>query len=150
DLAVGPRGDVVVTSNVLPVVWRIDNASFQVTRHELVLDQNSGRDIGFAGLAYSPQQGAFVAVSGLDGSFWRIDPLLRRAQQVPLSSPIARACGLSLKAGVSGRPRPGSFCVRAEQRDWTVHLAPDYRSGYVRPESCSVERLSPVARLGAP
>ena len=38
DLALGPKGEAVVSSNVVPTLWRIDPLSLRVTRHELVLD----------------------------------------------------------------------------------------------------------------
>jgi hypothetical protein len=148
DLAVGPNGDVLVSSNVIPVIWRIDAASFLVTQHELELDDKyKGRDVGFSGMTYSAQQGAFLAISGPDGSLWRIDPLLRRAQNIPLSSLMPGACALSQKAGAAGKSRSGALCVQTEDSQWTVHLAPDYRSGYAHPEACSPDSLASRAKL---
>jgi hypothetical protein len=34
-VATGPRGEVVVTSNVLPVVWKIDSETLAVSVHQL-------------------------------------------------------------------------------------------------------------------
>ncbi|HEY8051869.1 MAG TPA: hypothetical protein VIE42_03590 [Steroidobacteraceae bacterium] len=138
DLAVGPAGEAVVSSDVVPTLWRVDPDTLAVSRHELVLDEDRGRDVGFTGLVYSAQQQAFFAVSSFQGSLWRIDPLLRRAQNIPLSAPLPDACGLAL------RPRAADeraswfvgFCVRADQGDWLVNLAPDQRSGYVRSGYC--------------
>jgi len=145
DLAIGPAGEVLVSSNVIPVLWRIDPASYQVSRHELAADAHGGREIGFSGLTYSAQQGAFFAVNGLDGSLWRIDASLTRAQNIPLSEPIRRACGLSVKS--PAKSRMGAFCVQAEVRDWIVNLAPDYRSAYAQPAACSTRELAPTAQL---
>lgn len=142
DVAIGPNGDVVVTSNVVPVVWRIDAASFQVSRHDLVADEHKGREVGFSALTYSAQQGAFLAMNGLDGSLWRIDASLRRAQHIPLSVSIPRACSLGARAGAAGKSRPGALCVQAEASEWTIHLAPDYRSGYAHRGQCSMDRLA--------
>ena len=146
DLAVGPEGEVIVSSNVVPVLWRIDPTSFVVSRHELAVLEDKGREVGFSGVTYSARQGAFFGVNGLDGSLWRIDLALRRAQPIPLSSPISRACSVSAKSGVAGA-RLGTLCVQAEERAWTVHLAPDYRSGYAHAGSCSAAGLSPTAKL---
>jgi hypothetical protein len=84
DIAIGPKGDVFVSSNVVPVIWRIDAASLQVSRHELDLNVDSGREVGFSAMSYSPQHGAIFAVNGLDGSLWRIDASLRRGEQTSL------------------------------------------------------------------
>lgn len=147
DLAIGPRGDVIVSSNVTPILWRIDAATFQVTRHELEVDEDKGKDIGFSGMTYSAQQGAFLAMNGLDGSLWRIDRYLRRAQHIPLSTEIRGACSLSVRSGVAAKSRSGALCVQTEERQWTVYLAPDYRSGYAHPAPCSTGSLAPTAEL---
>lgn len=89
-LLVGPGGDVFVSSNVIQTIWRIDAASFQVSRHDLELSAGEGREVGFSALSYSPQQGAFFAVNGLDGSLWRIDAALRRGEQVSLTQPLSQ------------------------------------------------------------
>ena len=86
DLAVGPKGEVLVSSNVVPVVWHIDGTSFQVSRHELQLAEENGREVGFSTLKYLPQHAAYTAVNGLDGSLWRIDASLRHAEQVLISN----------------------------------------------------------------
>ena len=88
DLAIGPRGEVVVSSNVLPALWRVDPVTLAASKHDLVVDEDKGRDIGFTALTYSARLGAYFAVSPSQGSLWRIDPLLARAQNVPLSAPL--------------------------------------------------------------
>jgi len=109
-IAVGPRGEVVVTSNVLPVLWKVDPQTLAVSVHRLQLDADTDKDVGFSGLAYSERDGAWFAVSELHGSLWRIDPMLRRAQKVALSEPLRRGCSVSMQE---------------------VYLAPDQRSAYV-------------------
>lgn len=91
DLALGPKGEAVVTSNVVPMLWRIDPDTLAVSVHELVLDTDNDKDVGFSGLAYSTEHGAFFAVSDVHGSLWRIDPLLRAGQKVSVSAPIRKA-----------------------------------------------------------
>jgi hypothetical protein len=81
-LALGPKGEAIVTSNVMPVVWRIDPQTRAVTMHPLALDADTDKDVGFSSLAYSAKHGAFFAVSDIQGSVWRIDASLRRAQKV--------------------------------------------------------------------
>ena len=88
DLALGPQGEVLVTSNVVPTLWRIDPVSLSVSRHEPVLDQDTDKDVGFSALAYSSKRGAFFAAGSLNGSRWRIDPSLKTAQKIAPSAPI--------------------------------------------------------------
>jgi hypothetical protein len=107
-VATGPRGEAIVTSNVLPVLWKIDPDTLAVSVHRLELDADNDKDVGFSGLVYSERSGAYFAVSELQGSLWRIDPLLRRAQKMALAEPV--------RGGCLGR---------------TVHLAPDQRSVHV-------------------
>ena len=137
DLVLGPKGEALVSSNVVPTLWRVDPVSLAVTRHALVLDAHDDKDVGFTGLAFSAAHGSFYAVSHF-GALWRIDLVLTRAQKVDLSAPITGACG------VATRRRKGTFnrffglCVRGDQGGgWTVNLAPDRRSGYVMARPCT-------------
>lgn len=134
DLAIDAQGAVVVTSNVMPVVWRIEPAKAQVTKHELTLDADTDKDVGFTGLTYAPDQGVFFGVSATHGSLWRIDPLLRRAQKIESSAPLNHACGLTVER-VKTR-RTVVLCARGGANAGRVHLAPDQRSAYVRSEPC--------------
>ena len=138
DLALGPRGEAVVTSNIVPTLWRIDPETLAVSVHELVLDTDQNKDVGFSGLAYSAEHGVFFAVSDIHGSLWRIDPLLRRGQKIPLSEPIRKACGIAVQPHIVQQKtnRLAGLCVRAPQGGWTIDLAPDQRSAYVRAASC--------------
>lgn len=136
DLALGPNGEALISSNVVPTLWRVDPVSLAVTRHALVLDAHKDKDVGFTGLAFSRAQGAFYAVSNF-GALWRIDPLLRRAQNIDLSTPIPEACGVAIRTTKNGFNRFFGLCVRGPQRGWTVNLAPDRRSGYVIARPCS-------------
>jgi hypothetical protein len=139
DLTLGPKGEVVISSNIVPTLWRIDPETLAVSEHPLVLDADTDKDVGFTGITYSAGHAAFFAVSGVHGSLWRIDPLLRRAQKVTLSAPIRNACGLAAQSGIVRRvanERSG-VCVRTTRDDWIVSLAPDQRSGHVRRASCA-------------
>jgi hypothetical protein len=138
DLAIGPKGEAVISSNVVATLWRIDPVTLVASEHELVLDDNTGRDIGFTGLVYSARQGAFFAISAFQGSMWRIDPLLKRGQNIPLSAPLlnARGLGILARAPDQGASRFVELCVRTEQDGWIVNLSPDQRSGYVRSGIC--------------
>ena len=135
DIAIGPRGEAVVTSNVLPVLWRIDPETLAVSAHRLELDTDSDKDVGFSGLAYSSRDGAYFAVSELHGSLWRIDPMLRRAQKIAAGAPMRGACAVSFQR--QERPsRFSRFCLHGRNESWLVNLAPDQRSAYVQTVGC--------------
>lgn len=145
DLALGPVGEAVISSNVVPTLWRIDPVTLAASEHALVLDPDTGKDIGFTGLTYSARQSAFFAVGAFQGSLWRIDPRLHRARSIPLSAPLANACGLAMRPSASDRraSRSVGLCTRANQESWLVDLAPDLRSGYVSHGSCISASLTP-------
>jgi hypothetical protein len=85
DLALGPRGEALISSDVVPTIWRVDPATLAVSKHELALNEDADKDIGFSALAYSAEQGVWLAVSCFHGSLWRIDPSLRSAQKMSKS-----------------------------------------------------------------
>jgi hypothetical protein len=136
DIALDPQGAAIVTSNVVPVLWRVEPAKGQVTRHELVLDADADKDVGFSGLAYASNEGVFFALSGTYGSLWRIDPLLRRAQKIPVSTPLLDACGLAVERTTTRRTVV--LCVEGLR---AVQLAPDQRAGYVFARRCAQDNL---------
>jgi len=81
-LALGPGGDVVVTSDVLPVLWRVEPRTLAVVVHPITLDAHRDQDVGFTSLAYSMRDGAFVAESTVPKARWRIDAGLTRAERI--------------------------------------------------------------------
>lgn len=127
DIAIGPRGEAVITSNVLPVLWKIDPDTLAVSVHRLELDADNDKDVGFSGLVYSERSGAYFAVDEHHGSLWRIDPLLRRAQKIALSEPVRGACSVSVQ-----RQERTSRFSRLSLEGRNVDLAPDQRSAYVQ------------------
>jgi hypothetical protein len=141
-IAVGPGGEALVTSDVVPTLWRIDPVSLVVTLHQPVLDADSDREMGFTGLVYSGAHAAYFGVS-YDGSLWRIDPLLRRAQKVALDAPVPGACHLALRR--QDTHRPSALCVLGNAGMLTIELAPDQRWGYVRSTLPCVPRAAEAA-----
>jgi hypothetical protein len=93
DLALGPKGEAVISSDVVPVLWRVDPTSLAVTRHELQLDADTDKDVGFTVLTYLPEQGEFLAVSGLHGTVWRIDGQLLQAHRMSRQESRWKSCG---------------------------------------------------------
>jgi hypothetical protein len=139
DMALGPKGEALITSNIVPTLWRIDPDSLAVSVHPLALDADTDKDVGFSGLVYSPQHSAFLAASYHHGSLWRIDSPLERAQKVPLSAPIPKACGLAVRSRGSHhglRPLP-DLCVQTPHGGWSVVFAAGWRSAYVSAAPCA-------------
>lgn len=96
DIALGPKGEALVTSNIVPTLWRIDPGTFAVTVHPLALDADRGKDVGFSAMVYSARHAAFFASSDVHGSLWKIDTALAAARKVATTpSPLPTACGLS-------------------------------------------------------
>ena len=93
DLALGPKGEAIITSDVVPTLWRIDPATLEVSTHRLELDADTDKDVGFSELAYSSRHGKYFAVGSTDGSVWSVDPLLKRAQKVQTPTSFAGICG---------------------------------------------------------
>ena len=139
DLALGPRREAVITSNILPTLWRIDPDTLAVSVHPLVLDADTDKDVGFSALAYSSRHGAFLAASYAHGSLWRIDPLLKGAQKISLSAPVPEACGLAVRPRRSEQAlgRRADVCVRTPHGGWSVVFAGDWRSAYVSAVPCT-------------
>jgi hypothetical protein len=138
DLALGPKGEAVVSSDTLPSLWRIDPDSLAVSVHQPVVDGDGGKDVGFSALAYSPEHRAWFAMS-LEGSFWRIDPLFTRAEKIALAERLPQACGLAASSG-SALLKPSrltGLCLRTTKGTWVIDVSPDQRSAYARPAPCT-------------
>lgn len=91
-LAVGPRGEILVTSNVLASVWKVDPRTLKVTVHHLELDSDGDKDVGFSTLRYSPDEGAWLAFSAAHGSTWRIDPTLTQGKKIAYNPDWRMTC----------------------------------------------------------
>ena len=72
----------MITSNVLPTLWRIDPETLQVSVHPLAVDVDRDKDIGFSRIVYSPRDAAYFAVGSFDGAVWTVDPRLARARKL--------------------------------------------------------------------
>jgi hypothetical protein len=137
ELALGPKGEAVVTSNVIPTLWRVDPSTLEVSEHPLALDVDDGSELGFTAIAYSTEHAAYFAISGAHGTLWKIDPSLRLAQKIPLSEPVLGACGMTVHSRFAAQkgPRYSRLCAAGPSGRWTIDLAPDQRAGYARAAS---------------
>jgi hypothetical protein len=91
DLALDPSGAVFVTSNVLPVLWRIDPVQLEVTVLDIALDADQDKDVGFTGLAFAAD-GIFIAANAIYGTLWHIDLRASSAQKLASYTPVRGAC----------------------------------------------------------
>jgi hypothetical protein len=105
-LAMGPSGEAVVTSDVVPVLWRVDPETLSVSAHALELSPD--REIGFSTLTYSIEHAAFIATSGTDGSRWKIDVPLKKAERIGEPDvQLARVQASRAQAGMCASPVVG-------------------------------------------
>jgi len=89
DIAWDAAGTVFVSSNVLPVLWRIDPQGFEITRIELELGADGDKDVGFTALSFA-EGGVLIAAGTTYASLWRIDLRTASASKIasyPLSTP---------------------------------------------------------------
>jgi len=93
-LALGPQGEAVISSDVAPVLWRVDPETLAVTRHTLRLDIDTDKDVGFTVLSYLRARGAYLAVSSRQGTLWRIDRALGTAHRLARRVPRENDCGV--------------------------------------------------------
>jgi hypothetical protein len=91
DLALDPSGAVFVTSNVLPVLWRIDPHQFEVTLLDVALDADQEKDAGFTSLAFAAD-GTLFAANAIHGTLWRIDVRASTAEKVARSTTVREVC----------------------------------------------------------
>jgi hypothetical protein len=91
DVAFDAAGTVFVSSDVLPVLWRVDPQRFEVTRIELSLDADADKDVGFTGLSFAGD-GIAIAAGATFASLWRIDLHAARASKVASYPGSSRAC----------------------------------------------------------
>lgn len=100
DVALDAAGTVFVSSNVVPVLWRVDPQRFDVTRIELALDADTDKDVGFTGLSFAGDD-VLLAVGATFASLWRIDLRTESASKIASFPASAAACdpAVLLRAG---------------------------------------------------
>ena len=93
DIILAPEGDILVTSNVVPVIWRIDRRTLATTVHKVALERDQGRDIGFISIRWSRNLRTFIAVSS-SGATWHVDASLAAGREMVRApaGPGARPC----------------------------------------------------------
>jgi hypothetical protein len=137
-LALAADGAALVTSNIIPVVWRIDPVTLAVTVHRLALDADTNKDVGFSAIVYSPRHAAYFAISDVHGSLWRIDARLESARKIRLTTALPKACSLVGDDPPHGKSAtaPVPLCLRGVRRSWTIQIARDLHTVDVRAARC--------------
>jgi hypothetical protein len=92
DLVLDRSGAALISSNVVPVLWRIDPQRFEVRQIFLTLDSDTDKDVGFTALAFAAD-GTLTAAGASFPSSWRIDLEAATARRVV--SPADAPCGTS-------------------------------------------------------
>jgi hypothetical protein len=72
DMVLDRTGAAYVSSNVQPVLWRVDPRRFTLTRIDLALDAHADKDIGFTALKLAGD-GVLLANGTTVASQWSID-----------------------------------------------------------------------------
>jgi len=91
DLALDSSGTAFVSSNVLPVLWRIDPQRYEVTRIELALDTDTDKDVGFTGLSFAGD-GTLLAAGAMAAALWQIDTSAASARKIASYPSVASGC----------------------------------------------------------
>ena len=84
-------GVAFVTSDILPVIWRIDPQHSEIRRIELSLDTDRDKDVGFSGLSFAAD-GALLAAGATFRSRWRIDLAATTATRIASDPALLDAC----------------------------------------------------------
>jgi len=114
DLALDSSGAAFVSSNVLPVLWRVGPERFEITRIELALDADADKDVGFTGLSFAGD-GTLLAAGTTFGSLWHLDTSTASARKIASYPAVADACDPAalLRAG---QKQPGSVMAAPQPR----------------------------------
>lgn len=102
DMVLDASGAAIVSSNVVPVLWRVDPQRFEVTRIEIALDSDQDKDIGFTGMSLVGD-GMLIAAGTTVGSLWRIDLRSARASKVASYPAAAGICDPAMLLNVASR-----------------------------------------------
>ena len=90
-MIVDASGAIVVSSNIAPILWRIEPGSLTVRRFDLQLDSDRERDVGFSGLAIGERDGTLIALAGAMGSLWKVQLSSGKAEKLAIALPVG--CG---------------------------------------------------------
>jgi hypothetical protein len=114
DLALDSSGTAFVSSNVLPVLWRIEPQRYEVTRIELALDTDTDKDVGFTGLSFAGD-GTLLAAGAMAAALWQIDTSAASARKIASYPSVASGCDPATLVR-AGRDQPRSVIAASEPK----------------------------------
>ena len=139
DMVLDQAGAAVISSNVVPTLWRVDPDSFKVTRLDITLQSKEYWDIGFTGLALAAD-GTLFGVTTLTTTLWNIKLDQARATPIKLSSNVfltgAYALAVYYPASARAASLPPILCLGSAAGLHRIDLSADASSGRVSEESC--------------
>ena len=86
DMTIDDAGAVLVSSNIVPRLWRVTPSAVEVTDLALEQPEDRGKDFGFTGLELMPR-GLLRAKSAIGESRWTIDPVAGVASRLSPRNP---------------------------------------------------------------
>ena len=82
DLVLTRTGSAYASSNVQPVLWRMNPAAATFEVLEFDVDSHQLRDFGFTGLSTSADGQTLYAFASSDGALWHLDPSTLKAKRI--------------------------------------------------------------------
>ena len=138
DMALDRSGTAFISHNVQPRLWQINADSFQLKERVIRLRNGEHREIGFGGLAFTPD-GTLFGVAASGGSLWSIDIANATAHQVELNALVLDACALTAPALANEDPpdRALAICAGVGSLSRRIDVSSDLARGRVVDESCN-------------
>jgi hypothetical protein len=93
DIALDGSGSAIISSNVVPHLWRVDARTFKVTEQAVALEGRAGWDIGFGPIALA-RSGTVYALTSNGMSLWKVEPGSARAALAETYLPPVKDCAL--------------------------------------------------------
>jgi hypothetical protein len=93
DIVLDGSGSAIIAGNVPSRLWTIDGESFEVKRHDIMLQGREQWDIGFGALAFAVD-GTLVALTSSANSSWKIDIETATASMIETYLPPLAECAL--------------------------------------------------------
>jgi hypothetical protein len=82
DLVLTRTGTAYASSNIQPVLWRMNPAAASFDLLEFDVDSHQLRDFGFTGLSASADGQTLYAFASSDGALWHLDPSTLKARRI--------------------------------------------------------------------
>ena len=101
DLVLDSSGSALVSSNVVPQLWRVDAETFETAVIDITLRSREQWDVGFGALRFT-STGGLEAVTSNANSMWSIDLAKGRADLIEIYPRPSNACNVRTGAARGG------------------------------------------------